>query len=112
MILRQSAATALVVPSLDRDGRSFNDLITMVDDLLKREIGVASLHARLDTTPDGRLVFSVSADPAKFIRELVASGPRSRRPRIACVRRVRPAFPGGAGRCVRVLPTRARGSSG
>lgn len=50
----------LVVPSLDRYGRSLQDLINMVGELRRREIGFTSLHEKLDTTtPGGRLVFHV-----------------------------------------------------
>ena len=67
----------LVVPSLDRFGRSLQDLITMVADLRKREVGFTSLHENLDTTtPGGRLVFHVFAALAEFIRELIISGTR------------------------------------
>ncbi|WP_308164889.1 recombinase family protein [Nonomuraea sediminis] len=67
----------LVVPSLDRYGRSLADLITMVGELRKREIGFTSLHENLDTTtPGGRLVFHVFAALAEFIRELIVAGTR------------------------------------
>ncbi|MEW1843744.1 recombinase family protein [Nonomuraea angiospora] len=67
----------LVVPSLDRYGRSLADLISMVGDLRKREIGFTSLHENLDTTtPGGRLVFHVFAALAEFIRELIIAGTR------------------------------------
>lgn len=67
----------LVVPSLDRFGRSLQDLITMVGDLRKRQVGFTSLHENLDTTtPGGRLVFHVFAALAEFIRELIISGTR------------------------------------
>ncbi|MET9403601.1 recombinase family protein [Kitasatospora sp. NPDC002965] len=67
----------LVVPALDRYGRSLQDLIAMVGELCKREIGFTSLHERLDTTPPGgRLVFHVFAALAEFIRELIVSGTR------------------------------------
>ena len=67
----------LVVPSLDRLSRSLQDLITMVGDLRKREVGFTSLHENLDTTtPGGRLVFHVFAALAEFIRELIISGTR------------------------------------
>ncbi|WP_425572365.1 recombinase family protein, partial [Nonomuraea thailandensis] len=57
-----TAGDTLVVPSLDRYGRSLADLITMVAGLRKREIGFTSLHENLDTTtPGGRLVFHVFA---------------------------------------------------
>ncbi|MFD3719638.1 recombinase family protein [Streptomyces sp. NPDC058674] len=67
----------LVVPALDRYGRSLQDLIAMVGELRKREIGFTSLHENLDTTtPGGRLVFHVFAALAEFIRELIVSGTR------------------------------------
>ncbi|MFE7786862.1 recombinase family protein [Streptomyces nigrescens] len=51
----------LVVPALDRLGRSIQDLISIVGGLRRREIGFRSLHEALDTTtPGGRLVFHVS----------------------------------------------------
>ena len=72
-----AAGDTLVVPSLDRYGRSLQDLINMVGELRKREIGFTSLHESLDTTtPGGRLVFHVFAALAEFIRELIVSGTR------------------------------------
>ncbi|MFD9504157.1 recombinase family protein [Streptomyces sp. NPDC060035] len=66
----------LVVPSPDRYGRSLQDLVNMVAELRKREIGFTSLHERLDTmTPGGRLIFfHVFAALAEFIRELIVQG--------------------------------------
>lgn len=65
----------LVVPSLDRLGRSLQDLITVVTGLRRRGIGFRSLHEALDTTtPGGRLVFHVFAALAEFIRELIVDG--------------------------------------
>jgi DNA invertase Pin-like site-specific DNA recombinase len=67
----------LVVPSLDRLSRSLQDLITMVGDLRKHQVGFTSLHENLDTTtPGGRLIFHVFAALAEFIRELIVSGTR------------------------------------
>ncbi|MET7466228.1 recombinase family protein [Nonomuraea sp. NPDC005501] len=67
----------LVVPSLDRLGRSLQDLISIVASLRKRGIGFRSLHEALDTTtPGGRLVFHVFAALAEFIRELIVEGTR------------------------------------
>jgi DNA invertase Pin-like site-specific DNA recombinase len=67
----------LVVPALDRFGRSLADLITMVGELRRRGVGFTSLHESLDTTtPGGRLVFHVFAALAEFIRELIVSGTR------------------------------------
>ncbi|MFF0737732.1 recombinase family protein [Streptomyces chartreusis] len=65
----------LVVPSLDRLGRSIQDLISIVGGLRQRDIGFQSLHEALDTTtPGGRLVFHVFAALAEFIRELIVQG--------------------------------------
>lgn len=65
----------LVVTSLDRLGRSLQDLISIVSGLRKREVGFRSLHEALDTTtPGGRLVFHVFAALAEFIRELIVEG--------------------------------------
>ncbi|MGQ4600703.1 recombinase family protein [Nocardia sp. R6R-6] len=65
----------LVVPSLDRYGRSLQDLINMVAELRTRGIGFTSLRENLDTTtPGGRLVFHVFAALAEFIRELIVIG--------------------------------------
>jgi DNA invertase Pin-like site-specific DNA recombinase len=65
----------LVVPSLDRLGRSIQDLISIVSGLRKRGVGFQSLHEALDTTtPGGRLVFHVFAALAEFIRELIVQG--------------------------------------
>ena len=62
------AGDTLVVPSLDRYGRSLQDLINMVAELRERGIGFTSLHENLDTTtPGGRLVFHVFAALAEFI---------------------------------------------
>ncbi|MFE4957961.1 recombinase family protein [Streptomyces sp. NPDC056653] len=65
----------LVVPSLDRYGRSLQDLVNMVAELRTRQIGFHSLHENLDTlTPGGRLIFHVFAALAEFIRELIVQG--------------------------------------
>lgn len=59
----------LVVPSLDRFGRSLADLIAIVAGLRKRGIGFHSLYENIDTaTPGGRLVFHVFCALAEFIR--------------------------------------------
>src|SRR5688572_22717463 len=43
----------LVVPSLDRWGRSLQDLINMVAELRERGVGFTSLHENLDATTPG-----------------------------------------------------------
>lgn len=65
----------LIVPSLDRYGRSLQDLVNMVAELRERGIGFTSLHEKLDTlTPGGRLIFHVFAALAEFVRELIVQG--------------------------------------
>ncbi|MEV7908377.1 recombinase family protein [Streptomyces anulatus] len=49
-----AAGDTLVVPSLDRHGRSLADLVTMVGDLRRREIGFTSLHESPDPTWSAR----------------------------------------------------------
>ena len=68
----QLEGDTLVVTELSRLGRSLQDLITIVTDLRRRQVGFRSLHEQLDTTtPGGRLVFHVFAALAEFIRELI-----------------------------------------
>lgn len=67
----------LVVASLDRLGRSLDDLLAIVGGLRRRGIGFRSLHESIDTTTaGGRLVFHVFAALAEFIRELIVEGTR------------------------------------
>jgi DNA invertase Pin-like site-specific DNA recombinase len=64
-----------VVTELSRLGRSLQDLIIIVADLRRRNVGFWSLHEQLDTTtPGGRLVFHVFAALAEFVRELIVEG--------------------------------------
>lgn len=65
----------LVVKSLDRLGRSLQDLIAIVSGLRRQGVGLRSLKEAIDTTtPGGRLVFHVFAALAEFIRELIVEG--------------------------------------
>jgi len=68
------AEDTLVVWKLDRLGRSLKHLISVVDDLTKREIGFKVLSGQgvdIDTTtPSGRMVFSIFAALSEFEREL------------------------------------------
>jgi len=67
----------LVVSSLDRLGRSLQDLISIVAGLRKQGVGLRSLKESIDTTtPGGRLVFHVFAALAEFVRELIVEGTR------------------------------------
>src|SRR5262249_46906861 len=57
----------LVVESLDRLGRSLQDLIAIVGGLRRQGVGLRSLKEAIDTTtPGGRLVFHVFAALAEF----------------------------------------------
>ncbi len=65
---------ALTVVSLDRLGRSLEDLITIVGRLKRLGVGFQSLHEKLDTTtPGGMFVFHVFAALAEFIRTIIVA---------------------------------------
>ena len=65
----------LIVWKLDRLGRDLKNLITVVDDLRKKDVGFKVLTghgAQIDTTTsNGRLVFGFFAALAEFERELI-----------------------------------------
>lgn len=64
----------LVVWKLDRLGRNLKDLVTIIEDLTKRDIGFKILTgsgAHIDTTtPSGRMIFGIFATLAEFERDL------------------------------------------
>jgi DNA invertase Pin-like site-specific DNA recombinase len=66
----------LVVWKLDRLGRDLKHLVTLVDDLNKRGVGLkvlAGAGAQIDTsTANGKLVFGIFAALAEFERELIS----------------------------------------
>jgi DNA invertase Pin-like site-specific DNA recombinase len=67
---------ALVVVSLDRLGRSLEDLIDIVGQLKRQGVGFQSLHEKLDTTTTtagGMFVFHVFAALAEFIRTIIVA---------------------------------------
>ena len=71
----------LVVWKLDRLGRNLKDLVTTVEKLQDRNVGLrvlAGAGAEIDTTTaNGRLVFAIFAALAEFERELIAERTRA-----------------------------------
>jgi DNA invertase Pin-like site-specific DNA recombinase len=65
----------LVIWKLDRLGRDLKHLVTLVDDLNKRNVGLKVLSgagAQIDTsTANGKLVFGIFAALAEFEKELI-----------------------------------------
>ena len=62
----------LVIWKLDRLGRTLGHLVTLVNDLLKKEVGIISLNDPIDTTtPQGNFSFNIFASLAEFERDLI-----------------------------------------
>lgn len=65
----------LIVWKLDRLGRDMKDLVTLIDDLYKKNINfkvITGSGAEIDTTTaNGRLVFGIFAALAEYERELI-----------------------------------------
>lgn len=72
---RCAAGDVLVVWKLDRLGRSLLDLVSLVEELKGRGVGLKVLTgegAAVDTTqPQGRMIFGILATLAEFERELI-----------------------------------------
>ena len=75
------AGDTLVVWKLDRLGRTLRHLVTLVDELRRREVGLKVLTgqgAQIDTTTaNGRLVFGIFAALAEFEAELIRERTRA-----------------------------------
>ncbi len=72
MINHLRPGDVLVIWKLDRLGRSLNHLIGLVNDLMKKNIGLQSLHDPIDTTTaQGRLSFNLFASLAEFERDII-----------------------------------------
>ena len=62
----------LVVYKLDRLGRSLKDLLSIVDDLQKRQINLVSLSDNIDAkTPSGKMMMQIFAILAEYERNLI-----------------------------------------
>jgi DNA invertase Pin-like site-specific DNA recombinase len=62
----------LVVWKLDRLGRSLRNLIDVIGELQRRDVGFRSVQESIDTTiPAGKLVFHVFGALAEFERDLI-----------------------------------------
>ncbi|MDC0535306.1 recombinase family protein [Francisellaceae bacterium] len=62
----------IVIWKLDRMGRSLHHLITTVNALNDKKVGIISLSDPLDTTtPQGRLMFNLFASLAEFERDVI-----------------------------------------
>ena len=67
-----TAGDIVVVTRLDRLGRSLPDLLSLIEDLTAREIGLRSLSELIDTTSaTGRLILHVFGALAEFERGLM-----------------------------------------
>ncbi len=63
----------IVIWKLDRLGRSLKNLVDIVGQLIKQDVGLKSLHDNIDTTtPQGRLTFNIFASLAEFERDLIS----------------------------------------
>ncbi len=72
MINNLRPGDVLVIWKLDRLGRSLNHLISVVNGLMEKKIGLQSLHDPIDTTTaQGRLSFNLFASLAEFERDLI-----------------------------------------
>lgn len=62
----------IVIWKLDRLGRSLKHLVSLVDSLMKRGVGLKSLNDPIDTiSTQGRLIYNIFASLAEFERELL-----------------------------------------
>ncbi|KTD70377.1 MULTISPECIES: recombinase family protein [Legionella] len=72
LLLDLRKGDVLVIWKLDRLGRSFKDLINLVNSFIEKGIGLRSLNDHIDTTTaHGRLIFNIFGSLAEFERELI-----------------------------------------
>lgn len=62
----------IIIWKLDRLGRSLKHLVTLINELIEKGVGIKSLNDPIDTTSaQGRLVFNIFASLAEFERDLI-----------------------------------------
>lgn len=72
MLAHVRRGDTIVVVRLDRVGRSLAHLVTLVEDLTARGVGLASLSEAIDTsTATGRMVLGIFGTLAEFERALI-----------------------------------------
>ena len=73
MLTQVRPGDVIVIWKLDRLGRSLKNLVDIVGQLIKQEVGLKSLHDNIDTTtPQGRLTFNIFASLTEFERDLIS----------------------------------------
>lgn len=73
MLTQVRPGDVIVIWKLDRLGRSLRNLVDIVGQLIKQEVGLRSLNDNIDTTtPQGRLTFNIFASLAEFERDLIS----------------------------------------
>jgi DNA invertase Pin-like site-specific DNA recombinase len=73
MLNQVRSGDVIVIWKLDRLGRSLKNLVDIVSQLIKQDVGLKSLHDNIDTTtPQGRLTFNIFASLAEFERDLIS----------------------------------------
>ena len=78
LIEKARAGDVIVVWKLDRLGRSLPHLVSLINQLMEKEIGFKSLQDPIDTThAQGRLVFNIFASLAEFERDLIIERTRA-----------------------------------
>ena len=72
MITSLRKGDIIVIWKLDRLGRSLKNLVELINQFIRLDVGLKSLNDHIDTTtPQGRLIFNMFASLAEFERDLI-----------------------------------------